>query len=123
LPDLNLTGANLLGKERSILKNSKLGFFVSDDTRPIFNQFLGNVFNSRVKVNCELTISFKGRLPTYVYLTGIAANNNEQCLVTLVDTTERRRAEELRKETQKKLNLALDNGKIGIWERDFISQS
>jgi PAS domain-containing protein len=35
--ELNLGGANLLGKERQVLKNSRFNFFVSEYSRPIFN--------------------------------------------------------------------------------------
>ena len=37
---LNITSANMLGKQRPMLLNSRLSLFVSDDTKPIFNQFL-----------------------------------------------------------------------------------
>ncbi len=38
--ELNLNGARMLGKDRQHLKNSLFGFFVSEETKPIFNLFL-----------------------------------------------------------------------------------
>jgi len=92
--ELNLCGSQMLGKERLYLKNSSFGFFVSNDTKPIFNIFLGKIFKSKAKGTCEVTLSANGNLPMYVHLDGIAAENGEQCLVTVVDITEHRRAAE-----------------------------
>src|SRR5665648_633452 len=44
--ELNHSGAIMLGKERSQLKKSSFGFFVSEATRPIFNLFLDKVFTA-----------------------------------------------------------------------------
>jgi PAS domain-containing protein len=38
--ELNLSGAKMLGKDQQYLKNSPFGFFVSEETKPIFNLFL-----------------------------------------------------------------------------------
>ena len=92
--ELNLSGAKMLGKERSRLKNSMFGFFVSNDTKPIFNIFLGKVFHSKVKESCEVTLSTNDHLPMCVYLTGIVTKNGEQCLVTVIEIIERNRAEQ-----------------------------
>ena len=92
--DLNLSGSEMLGKERSHLKNRSFNFFVSNDTRPIFNHFLGKVFKSKAKETCEVTLSTIGNLPMQVLLTGIATKNGEQCLVTIIEIIERKRAEQ-----------------------------
>ena len=91
--DLNLSGAKMLGKERSGIKNLSLVASVSDDTKPEFNQFLEKVFNSKVRETAEVTLIIKDELPLYVYLTGIVTENGEQCLVIAVDITYRKRAE------------------------------
>ncbi|MFH0871337.1 MAG: PAS domain-containing protein, partial [bacterium] len=51
---VNLTGARLLGVERSGLVNRRFGLFVSADSRPAFNAFLKKVFESQAKETCEL---------------------------------------------------------------------
>ena len=89
----NLSGAKMLGKERSHLKNKKIRFFVSEETRQVFNDFLRKVFESRIEESCDIALSTDDNLPTYVHITGIATENKEQCLVTAVDITERKRAE------------------------------
>jgi len=92
--DLNLSGAEMLGEERSCLKNCRFGFFVSDDTKPFFNHFLEEVFRSNSKLTCEVTLINNGKMPMYVYLIGIATKNVEYCYVTAIDITEQKLAEE-----------------------------
>jgi len=58
--ELNLTGASFLSKERSILVNSRFGFFVSENSRPVFNRFLDKAINSKFRDACELTLTIAG---------------------------------------------------------------
>ncbi|MCX6278210.1 MAG: PAS domain S-box protein [Bacteroidetes bacterium] len=92
--ELNLSASQMLGKERAHLINSRIGFFVSDETRPIFNSFLDKVFNNKVKTYCEVALTSASNIPIYVYLAGVAAENSEHCLVNIVDITERKLAEQ-----------------------------
>ena len=89
---LNLTGSQMLGKNRLRVKNSRFGFYVSDDTKSTFNLFLEKVFNSKFRENCDVTLSING-MPKYIYLSGVLAENAEQCLVTMVDITEHKQME------------------------------
>lgn len=90
----NFMGAKLLGKDLFYIKDKNLIVFVSDNTKQFFTLFLRKVFNSKFKESCELCILSEDRLPVYVYLTGIVSGNDEQCLVNMIDITERRKAEE-----------------------------
>ena len=86
--EVNLCGAKMFGKERPVLINSRFGFFVSDNTRQIFNLFLYQVFSSKVSETCEVTVQITGNLPMYVVLTGIVTENGENCIVTIVDISD-----------------------------------
>ena len=92
--ELNLHASQILGKIRTRLKNSQFGFFVSDATKPIFNLFLEQVFASKTNVTCEITLLKDGCLPMIGHLTGIVSENGDQCLISLVDITERKQAEQ-----------------------------
>jgi len=107
--ELNLCGAQILGKERSNLKNSMFGFFVSDETKPIFNHFLEKIFTGRAKESCEVALSMNGKSPIVVHLTGIVAKNGEQCFITAIDITERKLAEESRLKSEEKYRLLVEN--------------
>lgn len=49
-------------------------------------------------------------------------NNEPVMMGTAIDITDRKRAEEALKESQSRLNLALENGNIGIWEMDLSNK-
>ena len=84
----------MLGKERTHLKNSLFGFFLSDDSKPVFKQFLAKVFRDRIKEDCDLTLQPEGKQPMYVHLIGIVKENVDNCFVNIVDITRRKLAEE-----------------------------
>jgi signal transduction histidine kinase len=91
--ELNHRGAEMLDKERQRCKNSRFGFFISDNNKPIFNLFLAKVFNSKTKESCEVTLSSDRNSPMCVQLTGIVTKNERQCLLIAVDITDRKRHE------------------------------
>lgn len=91
--DLNLCGAQMIGRERLHVNKSLFAFFVSDTTKPIFNQFLSDIFDTKEKETCEVTLSNDDSIPFFVQLTGIVSKGGDQCLVTVVDITERKLAE------------------------------
>jgi signal transduction histidine kinase/CheY-like chemotaxis protein len=84
---INLTGSRMLGKERSRLINSQFGFFVSDETKPIFNHFLDRIFTTKSSESCEVTLLVKNEF-FYVYLTGIVNVEDCQCQITMIDITD-----------------------------------
>ena len=114
--ELNLFGAQMLGKERSRLKNSLFVFFVSDEAKPIFNHFLGKVFCSKANESCEVALLTDGNSPMFVLLTGIKTENGEQCLISAIDITERKQAEKERLESSEENYRTLyENARIGLY--------
>jgi len=93
--DLNISASKMLGKERTGLIKSRLGFFVSDDTKQKFNNFLENIFASNKKETCLVTLLTNSDLPVFAHLTGISTKNNEQCLINVADITKLMEAENL----------------------------
>ncbi len=101
--ELNLIASNMIGKERLHCVRCSLVSFISDDTKPIFNRFLENIFISKTKESCDVTIAVNKNLPLYVTLTGIAADNGNQCFVTAIDINDRRMAEAKERENELRL--------------------
>jgi PAS domain S-box-containing protein len=85
--ELNFSGAKMLGKERSRLKDRRFGIFVSDNDRPIFNNFIDKVFSSSTKELCEIRLLMEDSSPIFVHLSGIANENRTHCLVNMIDIT------------------------------------
>jgi len=111
---LNLSGAAMLGKGRQILINSMFGYFVSDDTRPLFNLFLSKVFNSKVKETCDIMLSSANGPPACVHLTGIVFQDEDHCIVNAVDISELNLAEEKMRLAYTHLRLLIDPGIVGV---------
>jgi PAS domain S-box-containing protein len=93
--DLNIAASKMLGKERAGLIKSRLGFFVSDDTKQNFNIFLKNILANNEKETCLVTLLTNSDTPVFAYLTGISTKNNEQCLVNVAIITKLIEAENL----------------------------
>ena len=92
--ELNLSGARMLGNDRQHLKSSLFGFFVSEETKPIFSLFLEKAFKSKAKESCEITLTSFGAQPMFAHLSGIIAEKGNQCLVNMLDITELKVAQE-----------------------------
>jgi len=113
---LNLSGAKMLGKKRAQLTNNMFGFFVSGNTKPIFNLFLRQVFNGKTKETCEVTLSMHDEPPIYVQLSGVVTESGKQCLISLVDITEHNRVEQERLESsEERYRILYENAKIGLY--------
>jgi len=87
ITDLNFSAERLLGKERTHLIKSSFGFFVSLDTRDVYNHFLQKIFENQLKETCELKLEAGDDSMKYILVSGIISNNNKKCLVTLTDIT------------------------------------
>ena len=93
--ELNLSGAIFLGKDRINLLYNHFGFYVSDDTKQIFEQFLQKIFTKKRKVNSEVRLVTSQNEEKYVNMSGIAIENGEKCLINVIDVTENRLAQKL----------------------------
>lgn len=112
--ELNLAGSKLLGKERSKLVNSQFSYFLSNDTKPVFNQFLESVFRVAVKECCEVELLVDENIPINVYLTGIVSENKEQALFTILDITQLKETESALREREERYRDLLKNLDVGI---------
>lgn len=88
--ELNFSASSLLGKERAQLIRSSFAFFVSPPTRSVFNTFFERVFTSNKTETCEVELLVGDSPPIIVHLIGIYKEKSEQCLLTLINITDRK---------------------------------
>jgi len=108
--DLNLCGSQMLCKKVEKLKKSMFGFFVSERSKPIFNQFIDIVFSSKSKETCEIALQANSDSLVYVNLSGTVTENDENCLIIATDISEIKKEEEEIK-------------KLGLHFRDLIEKA
>ena len=113
---LNLSGANLLGGERARLMGSRLGLYVADADVPVFNNMLSLAASTGDSQGCEITLKKNG-LPSSVVQIRIAPLPEALgWQLSLVDMTERRRAEENLRTSEERWKLALEATGDGVWD-------
>ncbi len=83
--ELNFTGANMLGERRFSLINSNFKLFVSEGSKPVFNNFFRKVYTSNSKESCEVLLGYDNKPLCSVYMEGVITEDDQKCLLTLVD--------------------------------------
>jgi PAS domain-containing protein len=83
--ELNFTGAEMLGDKRFALINSNFKLFVSEDSKPVFNNFFRQVYTGNVKESCEVMLGYDNKILCRVYMEGIVTGDDRKCLLSVVD--------------------------------------
>jgi|GEM_PF-1107386 len=112
---LNLSGAILLQNDKASLKGNLFETYISNNSKPVFNSFLQNIFNTNVKVNCEITVFTKGNTQIDLKLTGILGKDKDVCLVTSIDTSELNQKEAILKQERELYQDIVNNQHAGIY--------
>lgn len=112
--ELNLSGAKIIGNDRSALINKSFSFFVSNETKPEFDVFLTRIFNTKDKESCDVKLSTKDERPKYIHVSGIATENGEQCHLTVVDVTEQRFEKDSLQQSSLKWDAIISTSPDGI---------
>ena len=102
---VNLTGARLLGMERSRLVGVRFGVLVSSEYRPIFNALFRQVFESQARQVCDVEICPEQGAPLWVHAEAVASDDGSVAVV-FSDVTERKRIEKIQVESEARLREA-----------------
>jgi PAS domain S-box-containing protein len=100
---LNLSGARLLGGNRTDLLDCNFRNFITHETLPAFNDFLQRINETNLKQTCEIRLSIKGNPSSYIHLEGIEPDYGRKYLVSAVDITSRKLAEQALHESEARL--------------------
>ena len=112
--ELNLMASRLLGKDHSSLVGNMFQFFVSESTKPVFNEFLTKVFSSKQKESCEIILTIPNKSPVYVYMSGIINKSENHCFITSFDISHRKYLEEEIKINEEKFRSIFEGAVDGI---------
>lgn len=92
---VNLRGASIVGVVRAQLLGQRFGRLVAREYRHVFADFICNVFTNGENETCEMALQNKGNSPPiYILLYATTACLGQECGVTLIDITDRKRAED-----------------------------
>ena len=111
--ELNIYGSKLLAVDQLNLRNSSFGFFICEHSKSNYNNFIRNVFESKIKINCEIAIKNKNNEQVEVRLTGIVIDQGLHCLIIMDDITERKFAEKIVAESERTRLEILDKASDG----------
>jgi PAS domain S-box-containing protein len=112
---INLHGAQMIGKDRSQLVGSRFAFFLTTDSKPQFSQFLTSVFSSNIQESCEVVVQMPDNENRHLSLTGVHVEKGNQCLMTALDVSGRKRAEEKLMTSERQYRNLVENAIIGIY--------
>ncbi len=119
---VNLTGARLLGVERSRLKGCRFDSYVAAGDRFTFHAFLEKVFVSEVKQGCELSLRRDPDNPfspqPIVRVEATFREDGMECRAVLMDLTESKRAKVALAESEEHFRTLADSAPDGIFRFD-----
>jgi len=85
ISELNFTGADMLHERRFSLIGSNFKLFVSESSRPVFNNFFRKVFISKVKESCEVLLGYDNLPLCLVYMEGVVVEDEKKCLLSVIN--------------------------------------
>ena len=107
----NLTGATLLGVERSRLIGRRFGLFVTEEQRAAFSAFLDKIFIGGGEETCEVELTPEGSHPLFVQIEA-RADGGRECRIALIDISGRKILESQLLQAQKMETVGLLAGGI-----------
>jgi diguanylate cyclase (GGDEF)-like protein/PAS domain S-box-containing protein len=94
--DVNYAAIKLFNQSITKLRRQRLGVYVVDEFKPIFNDFVERAFNSHQSEHCEVLFNIDDK-SFWLMLSGIVASSKEFLLVTALDLSERKLEEDKQK--------------------------
>lgn len=111
--EANRTSAEMLLKEGKDLVNTKFRSFVTPDTTMEFDIFLERLFTLKISECCEVNLQSATKTH-YVYLTGVVAEDEHFCHISVVDITQLNLIEKALQNSEERHRNLLYNLDIGI---------
>ena len=114
----NLTGASLLGIERSRLLKRRFSGFVATEARCAFGTLLARAFETQAPQSGVVTLSIEGKPRLTVLLQMSVAGDDPECRVVMADLSERTVADQAFQLSQQRLSLQVEQTPLAVIEFD-----
>ncbi|GEM_PF-2424631 len=88
--EVNLAGASIMEKERSVLLSESFYDFIPEYSRAGFRAFLEKTFTNEVKTSCEVEIFHKVKPGKIIRLEAVVDKSGPFCSAVMVDITEQK---------------------------------
>jgi PAS domain S-box-containing protein len=111
---VNITGAGLVGIERSRLLGKSFGMQVSSDMRVDFSEILKQVFEDGAEQTMDLKLAGPEPLAKAVTLNFKRAANGSECNVVVIDISARKRDEEALRQSEIRYRRLFETAHDGV---------
>jgi PAS domain S-box-containing protein len=111
--EANRTSVEMLHGEGGNLINTKFRSYVTKETRMEFDIFLERLFTLKISECCEIRLE-AADTTHYVYLTGVLADDENFCHISVVDITEQNLIEKALQNSEERHRDLLYNLDVGI---------
>ncbi len=108
--EVNLTGASLLGVDRSLVLHRSFSAFLDPEFRSLFRDHRLNLLKTGAKERCELKLIGENREPFYASLESISVRNGKKLTIrsAVSDISELKKARD-KAETEHAFRIAVEN--------------
>jgi len=87
IAELNFTAAEMLGDRRISLMGSNFKLYISDESKITFSDFFKKAYTTHQKESCKIMLGDNPDAKRQIYLEGIVIENDNNCMLSLVDIT------------------------------------
>jgi PAS domain S-box-containing protein len=122
IKEVNLTGANMLGMEKRLLRARPFQTFIDPDHRAVFRNHLSEVFRTQAGSSCEIVIHRSDGAKIYARLHSLSFVMGEGdpgvCRTAISDITEQKRAEIALRESEERYRALFERAGDAIFILD-----
>lgn len=112
--EINLKGAKLLGHKAKKLIGLKFNSFIAPEMQLELSGFLAKVFEGKSNTGCELKLINALGEPIFVYLDGALIDDDQKCLLSMIDISDRKEAQNALIESEELYHSLLRTSPDGI---------
>ena len=119
---VNLSGARLLGLERSRLIGQRFGAFIGVAGRPAFDSFLQGMFGGGTGRSCEFELLAEAQPARIVQANARLSPDQRECRTVVIDITGQKQVERALRESERRFRDIADISADWIWEVDLAGR-